>query len=43
MLRMDTDVPVIGRIENDAVLIDLRTVAVEDEQLLMEAIRRLDR
>jgi L-seryl-tRNA(Ser) seleniumtransferase len=40
-LRMGTDVPVIARIENDAVLLDLRTVAVEDEPTLTEAIRRL--
>ena len=38
-LRMDTEVPVIARIEDDAVLLDLRTVAVEDEPTLTEAIR----
>ncbi|MBV9240573.1 MAG: L-seryl-tRNA(Sec) selenium transferase [Acidobacteria bacterium] len=40
-LRMN-DVPVIARIEADVVLIDLRTVSVDDETVLMDAIRNLD-
>jgi L-seryl-tRNA(Ser) seleniumtransferase len=41
-LRIADDVPVIARIENDAVMLDLRTVPVDDEPPLIEAIRRLD-
>ena len=42
-LRKDPDIPVIARIVDDKVLLDLRTVPVDDEVLLIEAIRRLDR
>jgi len=37
---MNSETPVIARIEDDKVLIDLRTVQVEDEQALADAIRR---
>jgi L-seryl-tRNA(Ser) seleniumtransferase len=41
-LRRDPAVPVIARIENDRVLLDLRTVPADDETQLADAIRRLD-
>ncbi|MFL6373897.1 MAG: L-seryl-tRNA(Sec) selenium transferase [Pyrinomonadaceae bacterium] len=40
-LRM-SNVPLIARIENDQVVLDLRTVLPEDEELLQQAIRQLD-
>jgi L-seryl-tRNA(Ser) seleniumtransferase len=37
-LRM-AETPVIARIENDAVLIDLRTVRVDEEDMLLDALK----
>jgi L-seryl-tRNA(Ser) seleniumtransferase len=42
-LRLGSDVPVIARIENDKVLLDLRTVTSEDEPTLLDTVRSLDR
>ena len=41
-LRMNSEIPVIARIEDDKVLLDLRTVPGEDERALADAIRRLE-
>jgi L-seryl-tRNA(Ser) seleniumtransferase len=35
------DPPVIGRIEDDLFLLDPRTVLAEEEEVLVEAIRRV--
>jgi L-seryl-tRNA(Ser) seleniumtransferase len=34
--------PVIGRIENDRVVLDLRTVAPEDDERIIEALRTVE-
>lgn len=41
--RLDSEIPVITRIEADKVMLDLRTVLVEDEERLIDAVRRVDR
>lgn len=41
-LRNNDPIPVIARIEDDRVVLDLRTVAIDDEPVVIAAIRQID-